>query len=419
MKNKIFLIIPLILSLTLLPLAAYGQEGSGSPPPKPVPERSSSRTPPVEQALVPEGVFAVQLAQALKIGKVQEEAQAEDMLSARGIEPKNGWIAGYPVTPDIVAEIQNSVAAAAEAKRLEIGRDEARKAVEDVVVSFGLNIRPGNPQAMTGQADQVSPPAELIDNYYYDYGPPVVTYYPPPWDYDYLYGWVPFPFWCGGFFFGGFFVLHDFHRHIHFHNSLFVVTNHAVNTVTNRVSVVDPVTRTLGTRAGSASVAPQRAFSSPKIQSSARSIVARSESRFFSGNHSTRPGMSNLAPSASGNRSEESFRSTQGGNTPMRGSSRMGESRTPGPSGFSERSSGVAPSWSSHPAPASPGHSFSAPSTGSRGSFGGFHGNGGSSGGFHASAPSSGGFHGGGGSFGGFHGGGGSFGGSHGGGGHR
>ena len=53
------------------------------------------------------------------------------------------------------------------------------------------------------------PPTE-IDNYYYDEGPPVVTYYPPPYDYGYLYAWDPFPFWWGGVWFPGFFILTDF-----------------------------------------------------------------------------------------------------------------------------------------------------------------------------------------------------------------
>jgi len=46
------------------------------PPPEPTQNSPGAQTPPVGQALVPEGVFAVQLAQALKAGKVQEEAQA-------------------------------------------------------------------------------------------------------------------------------------------------------------------------------------------------------------------------------------------------------------------------------------------------------------------------------------------------------
>ena len=165
------------------------------------------------------------------------------MLSAAGIEPKNGWIADYPVTPDIVAEIEASVAAAAEAKKIGLGKDEAQKAVAGLDADLGLNIQPGSPPQATGEVQEAVPPGEVVNNYYYDYGPPVVTYYPPPWDYDYLYAWVPFHFWCGGFFFDGFFVLHDFHRQIHFHNHDFVVTNHVLNRHRNAVSVVDSCVR--------------------------------------------------------------------------------------------------------------------------------------------------------------------------------
>ena len=43
----------------------------------------------------------MQLAEALKLGPVPDEAKAEELLSSLGIEPKNGWLAEYPVTPDV------------------------------------------------------------------------------------------------------------------------------------------------------------------------------------------------------------------------------------------------------------------------------------------------------------------------------
>ena len=319
-ENKVFLIIPLILCLTLLPVAAYAQEGTGGSSPQPSPGQASASTPPVEQPLVPEGIFAVQLAEALKIGQVQDEAQAENMLGALGIEPKNGWIADYPVTPDIVAEIEKSVATAAEAKKLPMGEDEARKAVGDVVAQLGLNIQPGGMQTTAGEMERFSPPAEEVTTYYDDYGPPVVTYYPPPWAYEYLYAWVPYPFWWGGFFFGGFFVLHDFHRHVHFHNRSVVVTNHAVNAANHRVFAINPANRHHGASVNN-HAGPQRVFSSPNVQSSARAIVAHSQNRFSSENRSTSSRIGSMAPPASGNRTEGGFRSNQGGNAPERRSS--------------------------------------------------------------------------------------------------
>ena len=440
-ENRVFLIILLILCLTLLPVAAYAQEGTSGSSPQPSPGQVSASTPPVEQPLVPEGIFAVQLAEALKIGQVQDEAQAENMLGALGIEPKNGWIANYPVTPDIIAEIEKSVAAAAGAKKLPMGEDEARKAVGDVVAQLGLNIQPGSTQTAAGETERFSPPVEEVTTYYDDYGPPVVTYYPPPWAYEYLYAWVPYPFWWGGFFFGGFFVLHDFHRHVHFHNRLVVVTNHAVHAANHRVFAVDPANRHHGASVNR-HAGPHRVFNSPNVQSSARAIVAHSQNRFSSENRSTSSRMGNMGSTLSGNRNEGGFRSNQGGNVPERRSSTVtrgtpgsfegsrstnsrtsqgretiqprnpsGPSResaggTSGSRGLSERSFGLAPSWSSHPAPASPSRGFSAPSTGSRGVFGGSRGGGGSSGGIRGGGSSfGGGFRGG--SGGGFHGGGG------------
>src|SRR5208337_4660466 len=81
------------------------------------------------------------------------------------------------------------------------------------------------------------------EEYSEDYGPPIVTYYPPPWNYAYLYDWVPWPFWWGGFGFGGFFILGDFDRHDHFHH----FSNHVTN-ANGRVSTINAVTRATGAR---------------------------------------------------------------------------------------------------------------------------------------------------------------------------
>ncbi len=428
-ENKVFLIIPIIISLVFLPFAGFGQEEIGGSPPQPAEDQMNASIPPVEQALVPEGVFAVQLVQALEMGKVQDEVQAENVLSAVGIEPKNGWIADYPMTPDIVAEIETSVAGAAQARKITMGNEEAMRAVAGLEADLGLNIQPGGPPTATGEVQEASAPVEVVNNYYYDYGPPVVTYYPPPWDYDYLYAWVPFPFWCGGFFFSGFFVLHDFHRHIHFHDHDFVVTNHVVNRTTHTVSVVDPVSGHVGSSATVNRFASTQAFSSPKIQNSARTILSRSQSRIASGGVSAASGMGNGVPRTSPSRIQENqgtigreqtermanFRSSQGTggrsfNPPAASQRsfpaappRVSEGKAFSPPAVSQRSfSSASPHAFSSP-PVSQGHAFSAPA--SRGFSEGFHAGGSSFGGFHEG--SSGGFHGGGGSLGGFHGGGG------------
>jgi hypothetical protein len=142
-KHNNSIIVLMVGPLLLLPVFAYGQEKVQGPPPTPVTDTSSVSALPVGQPLVPEGVLAVQLVEALKMGSAEDEAQAEGMLSAVGIEPKNGWIAGYPVTPPVIAEVEKGVAAAADAGKLGMGKDQALKAVGELKVRMGLNVTAG------------------------------------------------------------------------------------------------------------------------------------------------------------------------------------------------------------------------------------------------------------------------------------
>jgi hypothetical protein len=183
-----------------------------------------SGAPPVAQPLIREGDFAVKLVDTLNIGTAKNEAEAETMLSSSGIAPKNGWIADYPVTPDIIGELQSTISDAADSKKLPMGKDEALKVFQDLTAEFGLAVVPGSSGRYA--ENQPQPNSTVINNYYYDEGPPVVTYYPPPWDYYYLYAWVPYPFWWGGFFFPGFYSLHDFHRVVVVGHRRCVVSNH-------------------------------------------------------------------------------------------------------------------------------------------------------------------------------------------------
>ena len=178
-------------------------------------EQAAAEKPPIAQPLVREGDFAIKLADALKLGTVTNETEAENLLGSAGVEPKNGWIADYPVTPDIMVELQTSVGNAASAGKLTMGRDEALKATQEVKSGFGLSIR-AEASAQGGQVGTVSsgsyaPETPVINNYYYDEGPPVVTYYTPPPDYAYMYSYVPYPFWWWNYWYPGFYVLLDFH----------------------------------------------------------------------------------------------------------------------------------------------------------------------------------------------------------------
>ena len=226
--------------------------------------------PPVSQTLVREGDYAVRLADALKLGKM-DEVQAESALASLGIAPLSGWISDFPVTPDIVAEVHSAVVKSAEDKKLSMDSKKAAEALDKLNASMGLPVKAAGETPPEGYKswqessqygdDSEGYPPTVIDNYYYDEGPPVVTYYPPPYDYGYLYAWDPFPFWWGGVWFPGFFILTDFDCVVevdgggtafvgggHFHHRRFetrTLSNHIADPKTKAVTAINPVTRTL------------------------------------------------------------------------------------------------------------------------------------------------------------------------------
>ena len=266
-------------------------------------QQVAKQPPPIEQTLVREGDFAMKLAEALKIGRVQTEAEAESLLASVGIAPKNGWIADYPVTPDIIGELEKAVSEAGDAKRLPMGKNDALKVFRTTAVELELPIITELPQGYTEGPPPTSPeyaePSE-IDNYYYAEGPPVVTYYPPPWDYSYMYAWIPSPFWYSGFYFPWFYVLHDFHRVIHGHRHgdghghghghgdghACIVTNHTKDSRTGRIITIDPARRNSGRMSAGMGPAPARGFNSTDAKNGAQSILERSRGRAGSGSTS-------------------------------------------------------------------------------------------------------------------------------------
>jgi len=276
MKNSLTILF--LVSVLLIPLAG----GANT-------EEPAAGAPPVAQTLVREGDFAVKLVEALKLGSVSSEAEAESTLAAAGIAPRNGWIASYPVTPDILGELRGAVVEAAEAGRLAMGKDEADHVLQTLAAEEGLPVvsetsgRDPGKEPEKGYGPYSDP--TVVNNYYYNEGPPVVTYYPPPWDYDYMYSWVPHPFWWHSFFFSGFFVLHDFNRVVVVKkNVINVVSNHVYDPATRRVHTVNPVTRTGGRRFEvSGSGSPARGFASGDARRGAASIVERSRERGRSG----------------------------------------------------------------------------------------------------------------------------------------
>ena len=243
MKN--FFIIELVaMCFLIMPAGAHAQSA-----------QPAAAQPPIAQPLVREGDLAVQLVPALKMGTAANEAEAESWLGNAGITPRNGWIADYPVTPDVIGELSQSISAAAESKSLNMDKDEALKAFQDVTAGANLAVRGGAPGQMVQKAPApvTAPGTTVINNYYYDQGPPAVTYYPPPQDYVYLYTWVPYPFWGWDLWFPGFYILSDFHRVVYVHDRdrhdrdrhdrVKVISNHFVDHGSNRVVRIDPLRR--------------------------------------------------------------------------------------------------------------------------------------------------------------------------------
>jgi len=104
------------------------------------PEQNRPGPLPMEQSLLREGAFAMKLAEALKIGPAESEAEAESRLAQIGIAPRNGWIADYPVTPQVIGELQNAVGAAADSGKLAMKKDEAIKTFQGFIADIQVNM---------------------------------------------------------------------------------------------------------------------------------------------------------------------------------------------------------------------------------------------------------------------------------------
>jgi hypothetical protein len=214
------------------------------------PGQTTGGNPPLEQPLIREGDLALKLAEALKVGTAESEAEAESALAAVDITPGNGWIADYPVTPDIAEELQNAIGEAAESGKIAVNEEAALKIFQDIMNENNLLVKADTSGKGVDEAVGPDYPDSTVENnYYYDDGPPVVTYYTPPPDYAYLYSWVPYPFWWSDVWFPGFFILVDFdvdldrHRHGHHRDHGKRVSNHFADPRTGRVSRIDPANR--------------------------------------------------------------------------------------------------------------------------------------------------------------------------------
>ncbi len=238
----------------------------------------------IAQPLVREGDFAVKLSDALKLGTVTGETEAESLLSSVGIEPRNGWIADYPMTPDIIGELQMAISEAATAGKLTMEKDAALKAAQDVATGYDLSIRPGpSIEGSSVTPGTNYPDTPVINNYYYDEGPPVVTYYTPPPDYGYMYTWVPYPFWWWSVWYPGYYVLLDFHVSAYGHGHGYghgehhgYISNHYHDTRTGTITRIDPANRSRGGVLPSSGGA---GLSRPAARSGAQAILNTSQAR--------------------------------------------------------------------------------------------------------------------------------------------
>lgn len=274
MRSSLLRVFIVILGL-LIPAAAIAQS-----------EQTTAANPPIAQPLVREGDFAVDLAAALKLGTAMSEAEAESALSAAGITPRNGWIADYPVTPDIIGEVQAAINEAANSGKLAMGKDAAMTSFQEVIKGYNMSVRAAG-QSIGETPPTSSPQSEVINNYYYTEGTPVVTYYAPPPDYAYLYTWVPYPFFWWNYWYPGFFVLVDFDIRVHSHGHEHIISNHFHNPRTGRISRIDPTNRFHGGTFPESGIVRR---AGPSEQRGARRILNRAEAfRQFRGYGVSRP----------------------------------------------------------------------------------------------------------------------------------
>ena len=279
-----------LVALSLLSTVSHGQgEIKGTPVPPSSATQTGINPSLVEQTLVPESVLVMQLIEALNLGPVADSAKAEDLLSSLGIEPENGWIAEYPVTPQVLGDVEQGIAMAGDQGKIAFNKEQALKLFRDVKLRLGFDIKPDlkpsaglikkpgktsvyiytdtngvthftddhdsipreylkttkrisrstPPQGVSSVANTPAEtsvtryneplPPEEIDYHYDEQGPPVVTYYAPPDTYTSLYSWVAYPFWSTGRYFPGYYVMNDFNRRVLYNRQHYDVKHHARN----------------------------------------------------------------------------------------------------------------------------------------------------------------------------------------------
>ena len=118
---------------------------------------TAKQAPPSAQPLIREGDFAIKLAEALRIGQAKSDAEAESMLASVGIAPRNGWIADYPVTPNVIGELQSAVGGAVDSGKLRMRRNEAITALQNLAAEQGLHVTADTESRNAGAFRSVEP----------------------------------------------------------------------------------------------------------------------------------------------------------------------------------------------------------------------------------------------------------------------
>lgn len=242
-------------------------------------EQTTPGDPLLAESLVREGDLAVRLLEALNLGSAESETEAESMLASVAITPRNGWIADYPVTPDIIGELQAAISEAAESGELAVGKEAALQTLQDVLSDYNLSAKTDTSRESVDETSAPDyPDSTAVSDYYRDEGPPVVTYYAPPPDYAYLYSWVSYPFRWRGSRFHGFFVRKRFHVWAHGpHGGRGeYISNYFHDSKTDKTFRIDPVKRSHGGALAEIGGAKQ---SSPPAPSGPAAVPSRSQER--------------------------------------------------------------------------------------------------------------------------------------------
>lgn len=172
----------------------------------------------IEPVLVRQGDFAMLLVEALHLGVAERQESAISRLEDADIAPEDGWIADYPMTPEILAQLAPTLGDAADSGAIALSRDEALGALQALAAEFGLSLPDelGPRYARRYLRDDAYDcQGSTIRRYYDNYAPPVLSYCRPPYDYDYLYDWRPYGSWWHGHYYPGYYLLHRFHLVIH------------------------------------------------------------------------------------------------------------------------------------------------------------------------------------------------------------